>query len=279
MLEGQRQSPEFGKIRNHIATAQRQAASYSPAMKEAYAWWTREFFDGMKSEVGLPSDWSATRTIILFASVGPGARPRLGEQLYFEIPEGIEKIQTLSTETHLFLFTTLPADPMQALNNTASAIAHYTCRTLGAENRQGNREVVANWRLDGARPILTEVLSGVYRPNPQGGMQQVRAEIMEAEVPPFEYLFERERVGWDPVLSEDEQLSASPQLADGIALIEARGGKRGNLAWKLVINLAAREGPAIEKDEVALRLARPEAGSFLLVSVRRRRKNHLLGND
>jgi hypothetical protein len=168
---------------------------------------------------------------------------------------------------------------MQALNNTGSAIAHYTCRTLGAENRQGNREVAANWRLDGARPILTEVLSGVYRPNPQGGMQQVRAEIVETDVPPFEYLFERERVGWDPVLSEDEQLSASPQLADGIALIEARGGKRGNPAWKLVMDLAAREGPAIEKDEAALRLARPEAGSFMLVSVRRRRKNHLFGND
>jgi NgoFVII restriction endonuclease len=77
VLERPRQSPGFGKIRKHIATAQRQAAPYSSAMKEAYAWWTREFFDGMQSEVGLPSDWSATRTIILFASVAPGARPSL----------------------------------------------------------------------------------------------------------------------------------------------------------------------------------------------------------
>ena len=117
MLEGDKDLPEFEKVRNHIEAARSQAIQYSPAMKDAYAWWAREFFDGLKSEVGVPTDWSATRTIILFAVANPGALPKVGQQLYFEIPDGIEKIQSLSTETHLFLFSKLPADPTQALNS------------------------------------------------------------------------------------------------------------------------------------------------------------------
>ena len=272
MLDGPVASPEFNEIRRHIENARRQAVKYSSGMKEAYAWWTREFIDGLKAEVRLPQDWTTVRTILLFASAAKGDRPKNGDYLYFEIPAGIEQIGSLKTETHLFLFDTLPADPWEALDGALS-VAQYTCKTLGAENRQGNLEVAAHWRIDGApRPILKRVPSGIYRPNPPSGMQQVRAEVGVSSVVSFEYVFERERVGWDPEFSTDE-LHPSKEIIDEVALAEAWGGGRPTRGWMLVNGLTPRLDSAKESDEAALRLAKPESGSFVLVSLRRRRKD------
>ncbi|WP_046861593.1 phospholipase D family protein [Microvirga massiliensis] len=273
MLEGPASSPEFEKVRRHIATARDQAVSYTPALKEAYAWWSREFIDGLKSEIGLPQNWTTIRTILIFAQAETGCKLRSGDQLYFEIPAGIEQIENLRTEVHLFLFRTLPADPWEALSIASSADARYTCRTLGAENRQGNREVVANWRIEQrSTPILRQVPSGIYRPTMSNGMQQVRAEVEVATIAPYEYRFERERSGWDPEFS-DEQVYPSEDMLDQVALVEARGSERSGRGWRLVKGLVPRLGSAVERDQAALELAAPESGSFLLVSLRRRETN------
>ena len=139
LLEGSKDSPEFEKVRQHIATARSQAVVYSAAMKEAYAWWTREFLEGMKAEMRLPQDGIIVRTILLFASAARGDRPKAGDNIYFEIPAGIEQIESLKTETHLFLFDTFPATPQQALDLARRASARYTCITLGAENKETGR--------------------------------------------------------------------------------------------------------------------------------------------
>ncbi len=273
LLEGPRESPEFDKVRQHINAARSQSVVYSPGMKEAYAWWTREFLDGLKAEVGLPQDGIAVRTILLFASAAPSDRPGTGDHLYFEIPAGIQQIESLKTETHLFLFETLPATPWQALSLAQLADARYTCITLGAENRQGNKELVAQWRIDGtSAPVLTGVPEGIYRPSPPPGMQQVRAEIREPAVQPFEYHFERESQVWDPELAGDEELKLPPDRLGLHVVDEARAGYRRIESWKLVKGLARRSGSPREKDEAALRLAAPESGSFVLVSLRRRRR-------
>lgn len=279
MLEGHAESAEFDKIRAHVAAAESQAVQYDPTLKEAYAWWTREFIDGLRAEMRIPIDWDSTRTIVLFASADRGSRPKSGDQLYFEIPEGIEQIVSLKTEAHLFLFDLLPADPWSALQQTVSAAAHYTCTIQGVENRQGNVEVNADWRIDGPRPVLYRVPSGRYRPTPSSGKQQVRADVERAGVEPFDYLFERERKGWDPEYSQNEQLHVSEQASKGLALIESKGGGRPTEAWKLVRGLSARTGSAKEADAAALKLAAPESGSFVLVSVRRRRKGHSTPQD
>jgi len=216
VLEGPVGSVEFNKVRQHIATARDQAVIYSPGMKEAFAWWTREFLDGLKAEMYLPIDWISVRTIVLFASAAKQDRPKDGDHLYFEIPAGIEQIESLKTETHLFLFDTLPRNPWDALSGTSAAAAQYTCKTLGAENRQGNLEVVAQWRIDGAsRPVLKPITSGRFRPSTAAGMQQVRAEVQTASVNSFEYSFEREKLGWDPELALLWQIVAD-NSGDGI---------------------------------------------------------------
>jgi hypothetical protein len=106
-------------------------------------------------------------------------------------------------------------------------------------------------------------------------MQQVRAEVQAGSVASFEYLFERERTEWDPEFSTDEQVRPSNEIIDEVALAEARGGDRSTREWKLVRGLVPRLGSAKERDEAALKLAAPDSGSFILVSLRRRRKDRI----
>lgn len=276
LLEGEKDSPEFEKVRQHIATARSQAVVYSSTMKEAYAWWVREFIEGMKAEMRLPQDGISVRTILLFASAAGSDRPKPGDNIYFEIPAGIEQIESLKTETHMFLFDTLPATPRQALDLAHSANARYTCVTLGAENKQGNKEVVAQWRIDPSpQPVLSRVPGGTHRPNPPVGMQQVRAEIKAPFVETLEYLFERDSAAWDPEFAPDGDLlvSSKRELSRSAEFIgETRGNYSLIQSWKRVSGLARRKGAAREKDEDALRLAAPESGSFILVSLRRRKR-------
>ena len=142
MLEGPLGSADFEKIRAHINAARNQAVEYSPGMKEAYAWWMREFIDGLKAEVKLPQDSVTVRTILVLASAAQGDRPKAGDQLYFEIPAGIEQIESLKTETHLFLFDTLPSDPWQALTRALSSDAHTPALRLVWRT---NREIAKSW--------------------------------------------------------------------------------------------------------------------------------------
>ncbi len=285
MLEGPSDSPEFQKIREHIDAARAQAVSYSPEMKEGYAWWMREYLEGLRAEVKLPQDWQTVRTILLFARAANADRPKTGDELYFEIPEGIA-IESLTTETHLFLFDALPSNPSQALNIAGSADAKYKCKTLGAENAQGNRELRAHWRIDGTRnPVLACVEGGIFRPTTPSDMQQVRARVEAPTVEPFEYLFERVSAEWDPEFSDTGALvpmsdkNALIPVTDHkeltIVLEEARGGSYRVPRWKLVNGLRRRDPSGDTRDDRALKLAAPESGSFILVSVRRRRKDRI----
>ena len=189
---------------------------------------------------------------MLLASAAKGDRPKTGDQIYFEIPEGIEQIESLKTETHLFLFDTLPPDPWQALTSTSSADARYTCTTLGAENKQGNREVVAHWRIaETPTPLLTRVPSVTFRPNTPTGKQQVRAEVKAPDIVPYEYLFERQKKEWDPEFSADNTLKIREsddaflpakvdnrlpplKVGEGRVELEEARGHRNISTWKLV---------------------------------------------
>ena len=128
-------------------------------------------------------------------------------------------------------------------------------------------------------------------------MQQVRAEVKSNTVVPFDYLFERESAAWDPefategelpvpdsigetALVEKDQLlrvepgAIEPVRTNKLATVEeARGGYPSIRSWKQVRGLVPRLGAAREKDEDALKLASPDSGSFIIVSLRRRRRD------
>jgi hypothetical protein len=116
-------------------------------------------------------------------------------------------------------------------------------------------------------------------------MQQVRAKVEAPTINPFEYLFERPGAEWDPEFSDADALvpmsdkNALVPLTDHKDLLivseEARGGSYRIPRWKLVKGLRRREPSGHTPDERALKLAAPESGSFILVSVRGRRKDRI----
>jgi hypothetical protein len=272
LIEGDVHAPEFAALRAHIDEAERQATPYSPIMKEGFSWWFKEYVEGLKAEIRIPTDWVTVRTILAFSHTHGERRPRVGETIYFEIPAGIEEIESLKTEVHLFLYDTMPSDPMSAINAVRTASRRYTCQTIGVENGQGNREVSVDWVIDGSW-ALTPVPSATFRPSPPAGMQQVRAKVVDTSLPSYEYAFERERTGWDPVFSEIDVIDAleSP-LEEEVARREARGSRQID-AWRLVSAIEPRSGAHLETDQKALDRAIPESGAFILVSLRRRRSD------
>jgi hypothetical protein len=238
-------------------------------MKESLAWWTREFIEGLRAEVQLPKDWTVGRTILVFAKATRTDRPSAGDEFYFEIPAGIG-IESLKTETHLFLFETLPSDPWTALQCAADADASFNCKTLGADNKQGNREVAVDWWIDGSTtPLLKKAPKRLLRPTTASGMQQVRAEVASAGVSDFEYLFDHQKKEWAPKYADDtfpDRLVLLPALKDDP---DDRNPSEG---WRLVTGLVPKQSVAKEPDAAALELAKPESGAFILVSLRRRPK-------
>ncbi len=289
MLEGPTEAAEFGQIRQHIESARAQSQNYSPDMKEALAWWTREYIEGLRTEMKIPSDWGGGRTILLLVEADPSLTPQAKDHIYFEIPAGIEQVGTLKTEVHLFLFDKLPSTPWLALQRLNEARAKYTGAVRGAENQRGNLEIRTEWRIDGQTPpVLHRVASGRLRPAPASGWQQVRAELLERDVEHFEYSFEQERKVWDPQLSDDGRLTVDPDIRErGVAKSYPMGpqgskqpgqpadpdGARARDGWRLVTRLVPRVTP--QKDAEALLQASPESGRYILVALRRRkRKQH-----
>jgi len=275
LLEGPSESVEFDKIRKHIDNARKQSVVYNPGMKASFSWWTREFIDGMRAEIKIPQDWNVQRTILIFATAAPETSLAVRDQIYFEIPAGIEHIDSFATETHLFIFDTVPQDPWDAIHRVADAKASYTCKTLGADNQQGNREVNADWRVENAySPKIINVPGGIYRPNTPSGMQQVRVMVDKLGVDPYEYLFDYEKQEWIPVYSNDDDklldLKYTIPNADAKNKLGVRIDGQG---WGLVKGLEPRTKIGKQSDYTALELVKPDSGTFLLVSLRRRRKD------
>jgi hypothetical protein len=106
LLEGDAAAPEFVELRQHVAEAFAQAVPYDPAMKEAYAWWTTQFVEGLRAKtIDTPRDAEGKHTIVIIAAQASGTLPQKGDIVYFEIPEALgQRIQSLRAEVHIYLF-------------------------------------------------------------------------------------------------------------------------------------------------------------------------------
>lgn len=270
LLEGALEAIEFQQIRDHIEEAKKQAVQYLPWMKDAFAWWTGEYIDGLKAEVKIPQESIAGRSILICAKISDDDLPKAGDQLYFEIPSGI-KIETLKTETHLFLFKTMPANSLEGIYGKPDAF--YTCETIGADNERGNLEVKTNWKIVGKTPpTLESVPTKTYRPKVGKDVQQIRVKVKAASITPYTYIFEGIGHTWEPSYSDEitdvineNQRSISSQTGDP-------DDRNAQLGWKLVRDLIPREITK-QSDAAALELVKPDSGSFILVSLRKKRKN------
>lgn len=272
LLEGEANAPEFAALREHVAEAVAQAIPYDPAMKDAYAWWTGQFLDGLRAKANdIPDDAESKRTIVVIAAQAGGALPRTDEIIYFEIPEALGGIQSLKAEVHAYVFAAVPPSPVQGLSNLAGATASLWCKTEGLEMGRGGVELRADWCIDDRRRPQLKAAPKPFRPPLTPGMQQVRMRVRGPVSGHFEYLFDRGRIGWVPPF--DEQAVVEVSAAAREVLSELDLVPREDLPWRRVRGLA----PALPAETggyaQALREAAPDSGSFILFSLRRRSVN------
>ena len=271
LLEGPATSAEFDDIRAHIAEAAHQAVVYDSSKKEAYAWWAAQYIDGFGARFkDRPRDAANQKTMVVMAECRGTDIPKPDDVVYFEIPEAIDPITSLQTEVHLFLFDTLPRTPAQGLNELASAKQSLKCQTRGVEDDRGGVELRADWQIrHRVKPLLQK--AGIpFRPSPQRGMQQIRVRVSDEAPGVFEYLFDTDHATWLPTLDDEELV---PSVADDArALVSVDTEPRE--MWFRVNDLArVGEGERVALlDRAALTDMSPESGNYILMSLRRRRR-------
>jgi hypothetical protein len=259
-------------IRQHIAEAAAQAIPYDSAMKDAYAWWTTQFVEGLRDktrDTPDPDDAENKRTVVVIAARASAPLPQKGDIIYFEIQSALGRsIRSLATDVHIYIFPTVPSSPTQALHQLRSASTSLWCKTIGLESDGGGEELRADWFIDNARQPELKRTPKPFQPKAGPGMEQVRVTVSGPVFGNFDYLFDRGRGEWLPVLDDKTQLVATAEMQS--MLISLDFIQPEHLPWERVRGLVPAEASGSEGYEAALREAAPESGSFILFSLRRR---------
>jgi hypothetical protein len=270
LIEGGVDEPEFVALRRHIAECVTQATAYDRDLKEAYAWWTTQYVEGLKVEIGRPpSDTENKQTIVVLAARTSGPLPKIGDVVYFEMSKALMEFNSLRPEVHIYVFNPLPATPAAALLQLDSAKAKLVCVIDGLQMERGGVELLADFHIDNRRQPDLKPATRPFRPMPAPGMQQVSVRVQGSIPGAFEYLFDREKAEWAPVYGD----ALVPSRTDGrqevtvpIELLP-RVGQR----WLRVQGLQRVGAAAQEANQLVLWDAAPSSGSFIVYSWRRRR--------
>ncbi len=272
LLEGASHEAQFVAIRQHIADAAAQAIPYDPTMKDAYAWWTTQFFEGLRDktrDTPDPDDAENKRTVVVIAARASTPLPQKGDVIYFEIPSALGgSIRSLATDVHIYIFPTVPSSPAQALNQLRSASTSLWCKTIGLESDGGGEELRADWYIDDARHPELKRTQKPFQPKAGPGMEQVRVTVSGPVYGNFDYLFDRGLGEWLPVFDDEAQLVATADVQSMLLSLDLIPPE--HLPWQRVRGLVPAEASGSDGYEVALREAAPESGSFILFSLRRR---------
>ena len=193
-------------------------------MKDAYASWAKDLFDGMAIEAkdGL-GEGEARLTVIILAGLQGCSIPTTRQTIYFEILEALGQLQSLNTDVHLYLFDPLPASPTLALRQLDRAKAQFACTTSATLKRHVASEIEAQWHIDNRMVPILKRAPSPFRPPRHAGMQQVCVDIADPLTGRFDYRFDPGRVNWVPELDKQRVLRSERHraAADG-----ARGQDR-----------------------------------------------------
>ena len=274
LLEGKADAPEFVALRQHVAEAVFQAVPYDPTMKEAYAWWTSQFLDGLRAkanDIPDPDDAENKKTVVVVAARGTAPLPQKDEVIYFETFSALGgSIRSLDTEVHIYIFPTTPPSPTHALSNLSSATASLWCTTAGVEKDGGGQQLQANWYIDNRRDPELKRAPRTFKPNPGPGMEQVRVKVVGPVFGAFEYLFDRGRIDWMPLFEDGAPIEVPAEARQMLAPLDLV--PREDLPWLRVRGLIPAEPSGSEGYQAALQEFAPQSGSFILFSLRRRNK-------
>ena len=214
LLEGERTSPEFEKIRNHIASAKAEALAYSPGMKVAFSWWTHQFMEGLADKANdLPREGEGKKTIVILCEAH-GSPPKRNDRIYFELRAALGKVLSLRAEVHIYVFDTLPATPMEGLATLDTARTSFWCKAIGLEEERGGVELLAEWYIDDDMHPVMRATPKPFRPRPSRDMQQVRVQVYNQVRGRFEYLFDLPAAGGYLLLLKTSQSKCLRSIRD-----------------------------------------------------------------
>ena len=260
LIEGPAHHPEIVKLKMHVAEAAAQAIPYKPEMKDALAWWTTQYFDGLRREINIADEAESVKTFVIIATATSQSRPKNNDVIYFEIPAGLPNITSLKSEVHIFIFDTLPASPTIALNQLHLASYALSCKTRGLELKKGGVELQANWEISDSRAPQLCATRRPFRPRPAPDMQQVRVAVMRPLTERFSYLFDA-KPRWKPIYDYDCRLNSAGNEESPL-----KESDQMEFAWFLVRGLE-RMGPSGRKKYLdAIKEVSPETGNYILLS-------------
>jgi len=275
LLEGPADAPQLAALRRHVDEAVRQAVPYDPGMKEAYAWWTMQFIDGVYAEANgdLPKDAENIRTIVVLTARAEGAPPRPAQIIYFQIPEALDRIQSMQAEVHTYVFPTLPPSSSLALASLGTATAQLACQVEGIEAERGGIELRADWHIDNRRRPDLKPTAMPFRPKPASGMRQVRVRVQGAVTDQYEYLFDLGKIAWAPIYDPEGALATTEGEEDAqrADLMFSNPSARADLPWQRVQGLQRAKPAGSDARQRALWESTPESDAFILFSPRRRK--------
>jgi hypothetical protein len=163
------------------------------------------------------------------AARADGPLPGIDDIIYFELPTDLGKINSLTTEVHIYIFPESPATFATGLEALDQARSGLICRTTGLELEEGGTELKADWILDGKADPLLSRAPNPLRPIPSPGVKQIRVKVVRHTEHEFDYLFENPKQSWEPAFEE----RAFPVLSGG----REENGKVSNRQWALVKGL------------------------------------------
>jgi hypothetical protein len=259
LLEGPKNSSEYGKVQNHIITAIRQSVQYDPGMKDAYAWWTHEFILGVADKTNdIPREGEFKGTIVILAELPPGKSPKRNDVIYFELPSALGKIQSLNAEVHIYLFDKLPPSPSIGLSSLQTAKTSLWCRARGLEMERGGVELQADWHIDSHRKPILRAVSPPFRPRPGSDMQQVRVRAYNEVKGSFEYLFSTPRATFVPRIDREHTLKPAAEYASVLSEDYHKPNPE-NLEWYMVTGLQSEQASTIRNMKKHWLYSRPRA--------------------
>ena len=265
LLDGPIDSTEMLVVRTHIDEVAAQAVNYSPGMKEAYAWWAAQFFESLQKKVDdAPRDGDAARTIVLLSAKAKAPYPKAGDIIYFEIPELLAQINSMSTDVHLYIFPAGPASPYAGLNDIDSASKALWCRIIGIEREEGGVELKADWHIAGRRDPRLLKAAVPFRPVTAAGMRQVRAKVRADSKERFDYLFSPAKPDWAPVFDDGEGATIRVPKEEEARFSALEISPPEDLDWQLVRGLTPRQAEGDEAKRGALVEYSPEGDGFIL---------------
>jgi len=228
--------------------------AYAPGMKEAYAWWATEFIEGFRDKFDdRPREGEASATILILAIHATDPLPKKGDVIYFELPTALGTVNSLRAQVHIYIFTTRPPSPREALANLAQARASLWCQTKGLEVERGGVELRADWYIESARNPVLKRASQPFRPRTGSGMQQVRVQVWNSVFDRFEYLFTSGRQTWQPMFDFEHPVQAPVHAQEELNTLKLT--PREHLEWYRVVGLS--EGTPSGSENYRKALAEP----------------------